>query len=121
MYRAASRTGRGGPHPRGEGARGAAAGAAGSALRVPRVAGDAEQQVLGERRVPELRRVGLPQQYGARLLQPLYLHGVSLRHVVLEGHGGMGRREAYGVLQLLDAEREPGQGAYVVAVSDAVS
>ena len=107
-------------HAGGDRRRGAAAGAAGRALQVPGVARDPEQQVLGERRVPELRRVGLAQQDGARLLQPLHLHGVPVRPVVLVRHRGVCGWESLGVLQLLHAEGEPGQRADILPAGDAV-
>ena len=105
----------------GDGCGGAAAGAAGRALGVPGVAGDAEEEALGDGGVAELRRGGLAHGDGAGVLQALDLDGVAFRKVVAEGPRGVGGGEAGEVLELLDAEGEAGERAGVVAAGDAVA
>ncbi len=98
--------------------RSAARRAAGRALEIPRIAGRAEQQILGECGVAELGRVGLADHDRAGRLQPRDLDRIGRGDVVLERLRPVAVDEADRVLEVLDAERQPGKRADLLAARD---
>ena len=93
------------PEPRPHRGARAAARAARRQLRIPRIARDTEERVVGHALVAELGRVGLADEDGARPLQPLDGDSILLRHVLGEEPGAAGRQHAPGEHQILDRER----------------
>ena len=87
----------------------------GSAAEVPRRAGVAEQQVLGDRGEAELRRVGLGDHDGAGGAQALDLRRVDGGDVVAEGDRAVRGLHAGDVLEVLDAERNAFERARLAA------
>ena len=81
--------------------------AAGVARHVERIAGRAEQVVVGDTAKPHRRRVGLADEDGAAALDAFGEHAVERRDVVLEGaHAAIGRRPArLEVEEVLDRRR----------------
>ena len=88
----------------------AAAGPAGGALRVPRVAGRAEQHRLARGRHPEFGRAGLAQDDQARPAQPEHELGVEGGHVAGQEAGTLGEAHALHLAgQVLEQVRHPGE------------
>ena len=83
---------------------GAAARAAGRQGRVPRIARDAEERVLGERLVAELRGVGLAKEHRAGRLQAAHRERVVLGDELLVEPGAAGGREAARREDILDRD-----------------
>ena len=99
----------------GDGRRGAAAGAAGDPLEVPRVARVAVRRVLGGRAHRELVHVGLAEDRQPGGLDPLDERRVVRRHPALEDlRAGRGRL-ALGHDDVLDGDRHAGQRVQLLA------
>jgi hypothetical protein len=94
----------------------ATGGPAGRAGRVPRVAGHTGRLVLGEVQRAELRGGGLADRHGAGGAHAGDVHGVDGDgRAPRPRHAPVPRRHPGAVLQVLDAEGDPGEGARVVA------
>ncbi len=74
------------------------------AVEVPGRACDTVQEVLGDRRVAELGRVGLADDDRSRRAQPRDLRRVARRDVVAKRHRALRSDESRDVLEILDAE-----------------
>ena len=99
--------------------RGRAAGGAGAGLgRVERVAGRAVHPVDGVGAGAELGRVGLAQDHAARLADAGHHELVLGRHVVLEQERAEGGPEPRRRLQILHADRQPGEQAHLFTAAD---
>ena len=107
-----------GREPGGEGRRRAAARAADSARRIPRIVRGAVDVVVGLEVAGVERRVGLAEDHGAGLGEALGGIGAPLGEVLGEGRRAAGRRHARDLDRVLHGEGQAAERAAGVAASE---